>query len=90
MAIGWVWGRWDSAVSAQVLLDAKGVLDLELTNVWQPLRRAEPGLSCARKLAAKQKGAVEVEPVFVTQKVDSKAIFGSGEGQAWLSPLAPC
>lgn len=48
MAIGWVWGRLNSAVSAQVLLDGKGILDLELTEVWQPLRRAEPGLSCAR------------------------------------------
>lgn len=63
-----------------MLLDGKGVLDLELTNVWQPLRRAEPGLSCARKLAAKQKGTVEVGPAFVTQKVDSKAIFGSRVG----------
>lgn len=73
-------GRWDSAVSAQVLPGGKGALDLELTNVWQPLRRAEPGLSCARKLAAKQKGAVEVGPAFVTRKVGSKAGFGSGEG----------
>lgn len=60
VAIRWVWGRWSSAVRAQVLLDGKRVLDLEVTNVWQTLRRTEPGLSCARKLAAKQKGAVEV------------------------------
>lgn len=69
IGFGWLWGRLSSAVSAQVLLEGEEVLELELTNAWQPLPRAEPGLSCARKLAAKQKGAVEVESAFVTQKV---------------------
>lgn len=50
----------------------EGVLHSELTNAWQALPRAQPGLSRARKLAAKQKGAVEVEPAAVTQKVTPK------------------
>lgn len=39
----------------QVLPDGRKCIETRAENAWQPQPRAEPGLSCARKLAAKQK-----------------------------------